>query len=251
MSRACLMVGPISGAPGILLRRGGRLLGTDPDDTPASQRGSPSPRKSIRRSTPSSRRATSKGSSSGSSPQDREVYVKRREILKVLGLKPGMAVADIGAGSGLFTRLMAEEVGSGGKVYAVDVSKAFLDYIASQAKSKGQQQIVTIRGTQDSTNLPADSVDVVVPLRCLPSSGEVREDPGLDSQGSQSPWCPRAGRIRPGGGHEQPVRSQAHSRRAGRVPPGDRGRRVRARRELPATEAQGELRCEIPEEGRR
>ena len=72
--------------------------------------------------------------------KDREIYVKRREILKVLGLKPGMTVADVGAGSGLFTRLMADEVGSSGKVYAVDVSKAFLDYIASQAKAKGQRR---------------------------------------------------------------------------------------------------------------
>jgi ubiquinone/menaquinone biosynthesis C-methylase UbiE len=93
--------------------------------------------------------------------KDREIYVKRREILKVLELKPGMTVADVGAGSGLFTRLMADEVGSSGKVYAVDVSKAFLDYIASQAKAKGQHQIVTILGSQDSTNLPANSVDVV------------------------------------------------------------------------------------------
>lgn len=93
--------------------------------------------------------------------KDREVYVKRREILKALELKPGMAIADVGAGSGLFTRLFAEEVGSEGKVYAVDVSKTFLEYIASQAKAKGLKQIVTIRGTQDSTNLPPNSIDAV------------------------------------------------------------------------------------------
>lgn len=93
--------------------------------------------------------------------KDREVYVKRGEILGALELRPGMAVADIGAGSGLFTRLMAEKVGSQGKVYAVEVSKTFLDYIASQAKSKGQRQIVTVRGTQDSTNLAPNSIDAV------------------------------------------------------------------------------------------
>lgn len=91
---------------------------------------------------------------------DREVYAKRREIAKVLDLKPGMAVADIGAGSGLFTRLFAEKVGDKGKVYAVDVSKVFLDHIASQAKASGRTQIVTVRGTQDSTNLPPNSIDV-------------------------------------------------------------------------------------------
>jgi ubiquinone/menaquinone biosynthesis C-methylase UbiE len=92
---------------------------------------------------------------------DREVFVKRREITKALELKPGMAVADIGAGTGLFTRLFANEVGPSGKVYAVDISKDFLDYITAQARSRGQTQIVTIRGTQDSTNLPQGSVDLV------------------------------------------------------------------------------------------
>ncbi len=91
---------------------------------------------------------------------DREVFVKRREIADVLDLKPGMAVADIGAGTGLFTRFFAEAVGRGGKVYAVDVSKDFLDHIAGGAKLRGQPQVETIQGTQESTNLPAGSVDV-------------------------------------------------------------------------------------------
>ncbi|MGO9816354.1 MAG: class I SAM-dependent methyltransferase [Isosphaeraceae bacterium] len=91
---------------------------------------------------------------------DREVFVKRREITEVLDLKPGMVVADIGAGTGLFTGLFAEAVGRGGKVYAVDVSKDFLDYIAAEARMRGQPQVETIRGTQQSTNLPVGSVDV-------------------------------------------------------------------------------------------
>ena len=92
---------------------------------------------------------------------DREVFVRRHEIDRALELKPGMAVADIGAGTGVFTRLFAGEVGSGGKVYAVDVSQDFLDHIASQARRAGQTQVATIRGTQDSINLPRDSVDLV------------------------------------------------------------------------------------------
>src|SRR5271157_4422024 len=77
---------------------------------------------------------------------DREVFVKRREIAEVLDLKPGMAVADIGAGTGLFTRLFADAVGRGGKVYAVDVSKGFLDHIAAGARLRGQPQVETIPG---------------------------------------------------------------------------------------------------------
>src|SRR5271166_3488420 len=91
---------------------------------------------------------------------DREVFAKRHEIVKFLDLTPGMAVADIGAGTGLFTRLFADTVGPGGKVYAVDVSKDFLDHIAAGARMRGQPQIDTIRGTQETTSLPAGSVDV-------------------------------------------------------------------------------------------
>jgi ubiquinone/menaquinone biosynthesis C-methylase UbiE len=92
---------------------------------------------------------------------DREVYVKRNEIVRSLGLKPGMAVADIGAGTGLFTRLIADQVGPEGKVYAVDISSEFLNHIATQAKQREQHQIVIVRGSQDATNLPRASVDLV------------------------------------------------------------------------------------------
>ena len=92
---------------------------------------------------------------------DREVYARRHEIVAALGLKPGMAVADVGAGTGLFTRLIAEKVGPEGKVYAVDIAPEFLAHIAADAKKHGRKQIVTVRGDQDATNLPAESLDLV------------------------------------------------------------------------------------------
>jgi ubiquinone/menaquinone biosynthesis C-methylase UbiE len=93
--------------------------------------------------------------------QSREVYARREAIVSALGLKPGMAVADVGAGTGLFTRLIAEKVGPKGAVYAVDISKPFLEHIAEQSKKIGQTQVKTVRGTQATTNLPARSVDLV------------------------------------------------------------------------------------------
>ena len=53
---------------------------------------------------------------------EREVYAKRKDIVAALELKPGMAVADVGAGTGLFTRLFAEGRAVSGKVYAVDIA---------------------------------------------------------------------------------------------------------------------------------
>jgi ubiquinone/menaquinone biosynthesis C-methylase UbiE len=92
---------------------------------------------------------------------DRELYKKRNEIVAALDLRPGMAVADIGAGTGLFTRLFADRVGPQGKVYAVDISPHLLAHIASEAKKRRHDQVVTIQGTQDSTNLPPDAVELV------------------------------------------------------------------------------------------
>jgi ubiquinone/menaquinone biosynthesis C-methylase UbiE len=93
--------------------------------------------------------------------EDRENYALRHEIVAALNLVPGMAVADIGAGTGFFTRLFAEKVGSTGKVYAIDIAPQFLEHIAADAKKRRQDQVVTILGSQDSTNLPRDSVDLV------------------------------------------------------------------------------------------
>jgi ubiquinone/menaquinone biosynthesis C-methylase UbiE len=90
----------------------------------------------------------------------REVYVKRVAIADALGLRPGMAVLDLGAGTGVFTREIAARVGPEGKVYAADIAQPFLDHIAADAKKAGQKQVVTVRSTQDSCGLPAQSVDL-------------------------------------------------------------------------------------------
>ena len=91
----------------------------------------------------------------------RDIYVKRQDITRAVGLRPGDAVADIGAGTGLFTLLFAEQVGPKGTVYAVDIGPAFLKYIAEQAKKHGHEQVVkTVLNTQDSAELPAGSIDV-------------------------------------------------------------------------------------------
>ena len=93
--------------------------------------------------------------------ESREVYANRKEIVAACRLKPGTAVADVGAGTGLFTRLFAAEVGDKGKVYAVDISKKFLDHIAKTAMDKQLTNIETVLGTDVSIELKPESVDVV------------------------------------------------------------------------------------------
>lgn len=94
--------------------------------------------------------------------ESREVYAKRAEILAVCGVRPGMSVADVGAGTGAFTFLFAEQVGPGGMVYAVDIAPAFLTHLRAQAAKRGLTKVVKpVKGSQTSSNLPAGSVDLV------------------------------------------------------------------------------------------
>jgi len=93
--------------------------------------------------------------------ESREIYSQRKDIVAACKLKPGMAVADIGAGTGLFTRMFAKEVGPTGKVYAVDIAKTFLDHIAKTAKNDGYKNIETVQCDQVSSKLPENAVDVV------------------------------------------------------------------------------------------
>lgn len=93
--------------------------------------------------------------------ESREVFDKRKEIVAASKLQPGMAVADVGAGTGLFTRLFAHEVGPDGAVYAVEISQNFLEHIAASAKKLGVKNVKTVLGEDKSAGLPHGSVDVV------------------------------------------------------------------------------------------
>ena len=93
--------------------------------------------------------------------ESREIYSQRAEIVRRVGLKPGMAVADVGAGTGLFTRLFAPEVGDTGKVYAVDIAPKFLDHIRKTCKEAGIKNVETVRCAADDVNLKDGSVDLV------------------------------------------------------------------------------------------
>jgi len=93
--------------------------------------------------------------------EGREVYDKRQAIIKELGLKPGMSVADIGAGTGMFTRLLAPAVGETGKVYAVDIAKSFVEHSVKSAKQQGRSNVVGIVCEADDAKLPSGAVDLV------------------------------------------------------------------------------------------
>lgn len=90
----------------------------------------------------------------------REVFDQRDKIIETLRLKPGQHVADIGAGTGLFTMLMANAVGPTGRVYSEDIAKDFIVHINSRAAEAGFKNIQTVLGTDHSVELPNNSVDL-------------------------------------------------------------------------------------------
>ena len=92
--------------------------------------------------------------------ESREIYRERERIADAIGLRPGMAVADIGAGTGFFTLLFARRVGPGGTVWAVDIAPTFLDEIARRARAEGLANVRTVLGRDDSTALSPASVDL-------------------------------------------------------------------------------------------
>ena len=92
--------------------------------------------------------------------EGREIYDKRHDIVTALALREDMVVADIGAGTGLFTRLFSPEVGPGGRVIAVDISREFIDKILQIAKEQGQKNIEGIVNTPTDAALPPESIDL-------------------------------------------------------------------------------------------
>ena len=95
------------------------------------------------------------------SGESREVFTAREEVVRAMAIAPGQTVADIGAGTGIYTRLFAREVGEEGKVLAVDIVPKFLAYIDHWAEEESLPQIATILGHDQSPNLPEDSLDLI------------------------------------------------------------------------------------------
>lgn len=92
---------------------------------------------------------------------ERAEYQKPDEVVARLKLKPGDVVADIGAGSGYFTRRFARAVGPEGRVFAVDIDPNMLQYIQQDAQVRGLHNIVPVLAAEDDPGLATNSVDAI------------------------------------------------------------------------------------------
>lgn len=94
--------------------------------------------------------------------EEREREERTDLLLTALALRPGMVVADIGAGTGYLSRRMAPAVMPGGRVWAVDVQPEMVSLLQAGAKRSGLTQIHAWLGAVDDVRLPAGSVDLAV-----------------------------------------------------------------------------------------
>jgi ubiquinone/menaquinone biosynthesis C-methylase UbiE len=98
------------------------------------------------------------------SAADRDERQKPRELVAAMSLKPGMAVADIGTGTGYMLPFLSEAVGAQGRVLSEDIFPDFLEKAKTTAKQHRLANVEFIQGTETDPGLPENGVDVVLAL---------------------------------------------------------------------------------------
>jgi precorrin-6B methylase 2 len=93
---------------------------------------------------------------------EREKEEDPAKLIAALDVKPGMVVADVGAGSGYHVFKLAPLVGDRGKVIAVDIQQEMLDLMAAKAKRLKVTNVQTVKGEEQDPKLPAGAVDLIL-----------------------------------------------------------------------------------------
>jgi SAM-dependent methyltransferase len=93
---------------------------------------------------------------------EREMEEKPEEALDAIGIRPGMMVADIGAGTGYFSLRLARRVGPSGKVYANDLQPEMLRRLRENARKAGAANIEFVQGEEADPKLPLNRMDLVL-----------------------------------------------------------------------------------------
>ena len=94
--------------------------------------------------------------------ESREKEERLTLLVKSLKLRPDMTVADIGAGSGVISMLIARQLGDGGQVLAVDIQDKMLERLKTRCRAAGIDNVKPVKGTIKSPNLKPGSVDLIV-----------------------------------------------------------------------------------------
>ena len=82
------------------------------------------------------------------------------KIMDAIGLKPGMVIGEVGAGTGRMTMWLAERVGKSGKVYANDIDRSALDYLRKRCRREGFKNVEIVVGKMENPRFPDGSLDI-------------------------------------------------------------------------------------------
>jgi precorrin-6B methylase 2 len=93
---------------------------------------------------------------------ERESEENVEGALDAIGIRPGWAVAEVGAGTGYVSIKMARRVGPAGKVYANDIQPEMLSLLRENAAKAGVRNIETVLGTGTDPKLPAGQIDLII-----------------------------------------------------------------------------------------
>jgi len=92
----------------------------------------------------------------------RDAWQKPAAVVEALGLRRGMVVADLGAGTGYFSRHLSRAVGSTGAVLAVDTEPNMVATLRDRAEREQTANVVPILASADNPRLPPAAVDVIL-----------------------------------------------------------------------------------------
>jgi ubiquinone/menaquinone biosynthesis C-methylase UbiE len=101
-------------------------------------------------------------SAAWSDEQSRDNGGEAQKVFRLLGVRSGLAVADIGAGSGYYTSRLAPAVGPTGVVYANDIIPDYLGRLRRRMEAEGHSNVRFVLGDAGNANLPSGSVDLAL-----------------------------------------------------------------------------------------
>lgn len=106
----------------------------------------------------------------------RNAWLPPEVVIETLRIRPGMKILDIGAGPGVFTFLMANELKNTGHIYATEISPSFVDYINKKAREKGYNNITAVLVQRDASDpIYKNAFDIILCCESLGGILDIRQ----------------------------------------------------------------------------
>ena len=133
----------------------------------------------------------------------REAEEQPNRVIEALRIPEGGTVVDLGAGTGYFTWRLARQVGSTGRVIAVDIQQGMLDRLESNIRNRGFQNVQIVLSEPGDPRIPAGSADLVLLVDVYHELAQPEAIMEHVRRGAQTEW-PRGRHRIPQGGPDDP-----------------------------------------------